>query len=150
MKKFLITIKDLTYILNKQDTEILAYIDEGLPHYYYHGVLYFEYHEVQDWFIKRIDLGVSRLSVHTIVHYLKQCIDKEITPTNLFSKIKRYREEHGEGSNPIIEKLYRDMMNKDTQRVYGMLKYIFPEMTLSDSLRYYLMVFKDQLEKGLI
>ena len=90
MKKFLITLNDLCHILNKKDVEILNFIDEGMPHYYYHDVLYFEYDEVQDWIIKRIDLGVAGLNIHTLVTYLKRCMNCEIKPSTLFSKIREY------------------------------------------------------------
>ena len=149
MKKFLITLNDLCHILNKKDVEILNFIDEGMPHYYYHDVLYFEYDEVQDWIIKRIDLGVAGLNIHTLVTYLKRCMDCEIKPSTLFSKIREYKES-GNPSNPVIDKLYYDFKNNDTHKIYGTLKYLFPDMSVTDSMRYYLMVFKDRLEKGLI
>lgn len=149
MKKFLITLKDLCKILNKRESEITVFLEEGMPHYYYDNVYYFEYEEVQKWLIKRIDLGIAGRNIHSLITYLQKCIDDKITLQNLFSKIKYYKET-AQCNNPVVDKLYYDLKNNDISKVQGLFTYLFPNMTLRDGIRYYLMILKDRLEKELL
>lgn len=148
MKKFLLTLKDLCKILNKKESEIIIFMEEGLPHYYYDNMYYFEYQETQDWLIKRIDLGISGRNIHSLITYLQKSIDDEITLPKLFSKIKEYKKYNN--NNPVVNKLYNDLKNGDTVKIQGLFKYLFPDLSLRDGIRYYLMIFKDRLERGLI